>query len=351
MNQEQLIPYKNINTTWNEETSLLQLSLPWISLKIKLDSTYKTPFNENGTLSHQILNGLAKFPLTRVAPRNNFSIENKLYVEKTSLNNLAPNEIFKKLDINYQLQNNTWIWDHISILESIKINEDSYDPLSLYGLLTEMRLFEEHEANLSLNFFKKLNELLEINDETFIKAISFILEQTYYITNHCIESLMPAISSYLPASNLVSDFIKEEMNHDRLVLKSLKVLSPSSPRIEKVTVETKTLMSLLKKSAESYFLGFSCIIGSFEGIGYSAEDPLAVLLKKSSKPEAAIGIQQHYMINKNGNHSAVGEGFIRTLPAIDKNTALNAIYLTELITRVRISFSKKIYEAVQNELN
>lgn len=345
------VQYQNLKYKWDDAASIMTLSLPWIGLKLKLD---QHPFGADGKIQSNILEKLSQFPICRALPLKAYPESTKCYSDKyNDLNLTSPNDALKSLNIDYQFSKNKnqWLFDVQNILDKSQIGDSQYDSTALYGILTELRLHIEHNSDSALELFKKLSQYLTENEAIFFESASYILEQTYFVTSHCNEALTPALKNFLPARDAISQFINEERNHDRLVLKSLLILNPSAPCRSKVAPETKALMSLLKNSAEKFFLGFSCIVGAFEGAGYSNEDPLAKLLRQSSKPDSARGIQQHYMINKNGNHSAVGLNFIQHLPIVNKATALQAIALVELATRLRIELVSNINRYIENGLN
>jgi hypothetical protein len=105
-------------------------------------------------------------------------------------------------------------------------------------------------------------------------------------------------------------------------------------------------MDLLTFAASGYFLGFCCAVTYFEGSGYTDQDPAARLLRQSSRPGAAQGIERHFLINKTQNHSRVGEELAGTLTPVCADTVISAVRINELLSvsgqKLAIDLYKKV---------
>ncbi|GFN46163.1 hypothetical protein [Candidatus Regiella insecticola] len=105
---------------------------------------------------------------------------------------------------------------------------------------------------------------------------------------------------------------------------------------------------IVKYASQVCPLAFACLVSIMEGTAYPDRDPIGALLEESSKPESAKGVEAHFQINKQGNHTAIPEAFIKLMPAIDRETVVSALRMTEvaiwLDSNLATSMYKKFYD-------
>jgi hypothetical protein len=89
-------------------------------------------------------------------------------------------------------------------------------------------------------------------------------------------------------------------------------------------------MMILRFAAAKHNFALCNIIPCFEGFSFMEDDPLAALLRKSSRSGAAGGMEMHYNLNKDGNHYDIGKVLASHLPPVDAHAISVAARLTEL---------------------
>lgn len=347
--------YEETEIVWDKDHSRFTVLTPWISLSVDVEQgqrdelaeitkSLRLPFNSwHQNKVNEFIRFFHEYPIAYIQPR---SLPIDLFKQSTrarkdilSISNprslitkLLPQGLEKKQIEKVPLN---WVWDTDKVLRLSQIEVDTsellYDPISAYRAIYRLRLIAEQSFNSMGTVVELLSDLRESDENAFFKAITQIISQTYYVTSNCIECLSPAVYAYPPAANEVREFIKKEEGHDLLILQSLKKLSVNISCFE-ILPETVLNMEILKLAAQDYFLAFCCIIGAFEGGAYRQEDPIATLLRRSSIPEAAFGLERHFLVNKEGNHAAIGESLIEKMGAVSRDEVIIATRLTELVT-------------------
>lgn len=235
-----------------------------------------------------------------------------------------------------------WNWDIQQVKELAAIDSDSYDPLSVYSYIRERRHLDDVTA--AKEYREQLDYLLTHDENRFFEAIGTSLVQGLYVTENCTGCLRPALETFKEAYYEVKSFINEEEGHDQYVLETLNELPVNWKKLPLFN-ETRFLMLVLKHTAKYHPLAFSCIVSQFEEPGYQPYDPTAEILIRSSRPEAAKGVQKHFDINKLGNHAETGAEFALNLQAIELNELNMAMRFTELSKRLLIGIETRLYEA------
>lgn len=372
----QYLPYEELEILWNTDLSGFELCTPWVSINVDVepdqkekllqitDSIYSSLSTNNLQLQiSDFLGFFHDYPVAYIKPRD--------YLKKseTNIKNVEAELLTKsprELAISFMPENLTlkkeqleqlpleWTWNSNEVLRLSEIcynsTEPLYDPLSVYRVLQRLRLITEHNFDNTGEILDILNTLKSTNEEKFFASVILVISQSYYVTHRCRECLTPALYNYLPATTAVQNFIKQEEGHDLLIWQSLKALGVDNTNYLQILPDTKLNMEILKQAAQHYFLAFCCIVGAFEGSVYREEDPIGYLLKSSSIPEAAFGLERHFLINKEGNHAAIGEEFVTTMESVSKQEVIIASRFTEFLTHagnlMTSSLLKKIQENV-----
>lgn len=320
-------PYKEVSISWKQDQTGFLLSSPWLELSIEVDeqnksSLYKTTneiFNNkeiNSIEAQNFLSFFKDFPLVKFDPRTTF--EGKLY---------CPKNISTPL-YNYK-------WDIDSILNQSQIPDtQTYDPIAVYSLLAHKRYLSEQKCSEELSMSFELDKIRIQDEKKFFKIVATILKQSLEITKRCCECIAPAYDLYAPAKEMVSEYSKSEEGHYNFVIHSLKKFGLNKEEIKALPLfsETTLSMDILKQAASENFLAFSCVVAVFESAGFHNEDPIASLLRKSSIPNSAIGLETHFKINKEEGHAQIGLDFAQTLGPVSKEAVIHAANLMEIVT-------------------
>jgi hypothetical protein len=170
-----------------------------------------------------------------------------------------------------------------------------------------------------------------VDDEpAFFAMAKFCLRQYHHVTSTSFECLLPALQTVGFAEKLVHKLVHEEYGHGRYTADSLRRLGVDSPSSLPLIPESVGIMDLLRITTSLNPLAFACLFNVFELAGEQEEDPLAALLAKSSKPEAANGIRAHFDFNKAGAHFTSGIKLLDDMGAVDAYSVIEAARCVEL---------------------
>jgi|GEM_PF-6590168 len=363
MSEANLMPFPETKIVFDPTSSQLEVTAPWLSLRFKVtDENSSRVANSVAALNaseknqseiNWLLGHFSTFPLVNPEPRAAMSASISQQTLGTAFNLIAASsahELQRTISPKLEPLIPDFRWDAEQILNASKIADDQYDPNTVYAQCRRFRLRAEKSETANVNWYQLMEELLVRNEEEFFRIAKLSIRQTHYITLNCVPSLSPALQSFHEGAGEVTAFIAEERGHDQLVLRSLRALGVMTPDEIELLDETKLSIELLRFAAEVCPLGFCCLVGIFEGTTYSAKDPLAILLEKSSKPKAANGIQTHFMINREHNHSNVGGEMADKLGFVTRDHALAAIRLSELTVEVGNLLSQKLVSKVSKAL-
>lgn len=361
--------YEEVEIKYTPELQTLEIKAPWMNLEFETDTeNHERILNAverlkvidhgtgNSSEDRENLNWLLSFaydfPVSDVEARNNLepskssSASTNLLTDWLKLSPQRACEVIDSETKKLQLPS-TWTWNVQEVLESARISENTFDPLAIYTRIRLLRLRSETSAKSNFNWYNELEKLLEKNTASFQKVSQFALRQTHYVTKQCVPSLKPAVDVFQEASGDVVAFIQEEKGHDRLVLRSLNGLGINDPETIELLDETKMSMEALRFSAEVSPLAFACLLGIFEGNSYTDKDPLADILERSPFPEAAKGIQTHFEINRDHNHSCVGMEMAAKLGSVSYEHAVAAARMAELVVLLGNELTARIQEKIE----
>jgi hypothetical protein len=361
--------YDEVEFTFIPGQQILEIKAPWMNIEFETDSENQervlktvdlfSKLTQNTEISEEEQNNINwllsfayDFPVSNVMARKHLapSISSSLPCTKLSswlsLSPSAASSYINSDSTRLRLPEQ-WNWNADEVLKNAKLGENSYDPLSIYTGTRLLRLRSETAAKSNFNWYNELESLLNIDEDVFVKMSQFALRQTHYITKQCVPSLTPAVNKFPEACSEVTEFIREEKGHDRLVLKSLMALGCHNPDDIELLDETKMSMEALRFSAEVSPLAFASLIGIFEGSSYTDKDPMASVLERSPYPEAAEGIQIHFEINRDHNHSCVGTDMASKLGSVSYEQALATIRLSELVVLLGNELTARLQERIQ----
>lgn len=366
MNSYNLKKYQEVEINYSPNLNTLEIKAPWMHLEFETETENHKRISkvidllntQNTSISQEdqedlnwLLSYAYDYPVSDVEVRKNlpaskYSSEANTILEK--LTELSPQELCKYIytSSTYPQLPSVWSWDVDSVLEGAKIADNAFDPLVIYTKTRLLRLRAETSAKSNFNWYTELANMLGRDNESFLKVSQFALRQTHYVTHQCVQCLKPAVEVFQEATAEVAAFIQEEKGHDRLVLRSLNALGIESPETIELLDETKLSMEALRFSAEISPLAFSCLLGIFEGNSYTAKDPLAELFEQSPYPDAAKGIQTHFEINRDHNHSCVGLEMVEKLGSVSYEHAMTAIRLAELVVLLGNELTARIQDKI-----
>ena len=343
-------PYRPMAIEWQDKDNF-RLRLPWLSIDLEvteedhpwvtqaIDDLDKNPLSQP---AQRFLNDLSGYPISYLLPREKHLVPNtkedfpqhlKLYLRR------CPQDFGRHLDTHVDDQISwpeDWAWNIDEIDKACQIEEGKYDPLTAVTYLMGKRLeVEGYHRHYYDQLPKALDQLRQEDEQAFFKVMAAIIRQTHYVTSSFKECVTPALTTFPQAGDLIKDFMKEEEGHDRLMSASLRELGYQEVDVIKVFPSVILTMELFKLAASSCPLAFTSMVGYFEGEGYEASDPLADVLKKSSKPKSARGYERHYEINKESNHNHMIFSLAQHLGWQDKETLMFTSRLLELASHLR----------------
>ena len=348
MSNTQLTPYPELKLAWMADESEFSLSTPWLSLQVAVEREERAPIRAltKEGFHPSFLEFFSNYPISFLKrptpPDNELPPAGKL--ARSIASSAGPRELVRAA--SSQSLSEGWINTLPTQWNWSTAEADTSDPLELYSRLRRLRLLDESQDPNNKGLYAALEASLLRNEESFFNACRLTLRQTYHITAQCVPSLRPALNAEGYAPGAIEQFIREEKGHDRLVLRSLQALGVSSPEPIPLFEETRLSMDLLKLAAGHMPLAFSCIVGAYEGNNYSEHDPIGGLLQRSSRPEAAQGIEKHYRINLEGRHALVGEKLAAGLGSAQSVHALGALRVCEAVTWLGNALSRRLVEAM-----
>ncbi len=225
-----------------------------------------------------------------------------------------------------------WEFDVNACLAHASIDgTDVFDAASAYRFIMHwvfLRLTGPIEVHT--RFFELMTKLLQEDEPAFFAAAKFALRQYHHVTSTSFDCLLPALDTMTFAKKLVHKLVHEEQGHGRYTADSLRKLGVDHPSSLPLVPESVGIMDLLRITTTLNPLAFACLFNVFELAGEQDEDPLAALLARSSKPEAANGIRAHFDFNKAGAHFTSGILLLEGMGGVDSYTVLEAARCVEL---------------------
>jgi hypothetical protein len=362
-----LTPYEEVTVSWNPDNTILNLNTPWLSFDVAIEeeqvlSLKETTKKVNKKISlgdsdvQDFLAFFNEFPVVNFLPREEMDIDTYYGLYPQEYLSDSPAELTEKIMNDFDRSLNTekmsmsqsWTWDVEKVLAKSNLkNQNGYDPKSVYSALVELRYKTENKNNKTESFLDELKDLLKNNEDQFFDAMAFIIRQSLHITESCCDSLNPALHLLEKAKSEVKYYIRSEEGHDAFVRKTLKsILQNKSASDIKLLPEVSLSMAVLKAAAAQNYLAFSTCVSVFESSGFRESDAYADLLRESSRPEAASGLDTHFKINKAEEHAKVGLDFIDLAPAMSKEAVIHATRLMELLTIAGKMMDKSILQYI-----
>ncbi len=342
-------PYDEVALESGEEPHSIIVKTPWIQAKVNLPEEYqekgatllaKFQAGEVTLKDIEIVNwffcNFDSYPLSYIlaTPKsgdvhrvqgNDFSGA----TIETVISSVSKDDVETVSKVLANLPRKAFVWDSEAALTFSKVGNEIH-PESLFTIVRRYHLLELLENDIGKEVFKFIENLPR---EDFAQAVSRIVKQNLYVTEKCNSSLAPAVQIAQSARALVEHFIQQEKGHDRLLTTALKSIV-EKPEEVPVSIQTITLMNLLKLTAERNFLAFAMAVDFFERSSYEKMDPLALLLLKGGFDEAAKQINRHMDINDAGGHENMGLKFLESMAPCSREYAQEALYLAEAVSLV-----------------
>ena len=360
------LPYESLIVSWLPEFAGLQLSLPWLQMNVEVDdderewlkvgirNLHSHSLNPN---TQKFLSFFKEYPIAYTQPRT-ISEFKKILSKKnmpTDIDLSSPIALMNSLNIKTCPEIlteiiSTWSWDLTDILNKTRIPQsNSYDPMSLVTYLICKRLeVESYTDALRKDFPRKLNHLRQTDEAQFFEVMKKFLRHTHFVTSQLQGCCYPALQTFSQAQDIIQNFMNEELGHDILMAESLQILGCTNPQDVAVFPSLITLMQLYKSMASLSPLAFTLMTGYFEGVSYTENDDLAVVLQRSSRPETAKGYTIHHNINKEGNHKDFIYELTSQLSLVSKEEAEVAIRILEVASYIGIEQDKKFNSLISD---
>ncbi len=354
---------------WYSGQEKFTLSLPWVSLeievtsedrhwvKVAIDNLYQDPAKEE---VQKFLKFFEEYNVYYIKPRNNDSLLS-LTPGKEKLPNKqtldSPINLIHWISDPYSLSfevelASEWQWDLEEIYRISAVEGSTYfDPLSIVSFLKgKMLEIDAQGSHYRQGLPSLLEELRKSDEEKFFAFMRNLIKQTHYITQHFQQYSPLSLKSFAPAAEEIRQFIAEEKGHDKLMEASLGALGASPEELDPFQ-EVVFLMEGFREAAELSPLAFTLMVGFFEGGNYGYSDPLADVLKASSKPKAGLGYERHFEINKSEHHNQVINNLAEKLDLQTKNQVAFATRIVELISNIGSGLDKILFTQVENILS
>jgi len=349
-------PYDEVSLKNIDSSGQFEISSPWLSFRFSLE-----PKDHARALSlarkidagdlkpsdladlNWLFGAFAAYPLSYLLPRPGlFGSDLAIVIPGIALE--CPRALSDFLTKAQTSLPQTWLWELEPAL-TLSATAGGHDPFTLFSVARRYHLLSEVEKDETRALNEQVNALPQ-GSEAFVSASSLILRQNHYITQRCEEVLSAALPSCGSSRAAVQAFIDAEAGHDKILEKAFSKLAVAPSAIP-VLPSVQALMDTFKGAAEN-LLAFAMIVDIFERSDYAPEDPLAALLKKGGKEDAAKHIQNHRHINDLGGHENLALTFLDALKPVSAEYAEQALRLAELASCAAILQSteslKKIKE-------
>lgn len=347
-------PYDEVSiNTSNDE---LTIKTPWMSastpleifdqeniLQLKSKLNDKTAGINDMPLISDFFGHFHKYPLAYILPQNKDAQD----VHKVLDQRLLPMNFLQILNetkeesfgeqVLKNLPRTTFEWDQEAALDFASIN-GLVHPESLFSIARRYHILELLSHDQGHEVFTAIDAL---KGEEKRAALASLVRQNHYVTERCQEALKPALDIAQNAKKQIAEFMEAERGHDKILNKALVNLSYEPSDIA-VSPETKILMGILKYLASRNFLAFAMAIDAFERNSYEDADPIAKLLANAGFDKSADFINLHMKINDEGEHDNVAMGFLEPMSLCDRDYALEALKLMEVLSVVMTTITKSV---------
>lgn len=352
------LPYESLIVNWLPEFTEFQLLLPWIQISVEVDyderewlkvGIHNLHSHSLNPKTQKFLSFLKDYPISYIQPRSMNKFKENSFNQNmpTNIDLSSPIALINSLDIKTcpKLLSKIlpmWSWNLKDILNKTRIlGSNVHDPISLVTYLICKRLeVESYTDVLRKDFSRKLDQLRQDNEARFFNVIKIFLRHTHFVTSQLQDCCHPALQTFSTARPIIQNFMDEELGHDKLMADSLRILGCTNPEDIAVFPSLITLMQLYKNTASLSPLAFTLMTGYFEGVSYTENDDIAIVLQRSSRPEASKGYAIHHDINKEGNHKDFIYELARQLLAVSKEETEIAIRILEVVCYIGIEQDK-----------
>lgn len=356
-------PFEELRAEVIHDENVVRLSTPWtkIEAKFPLDMTEKVSafcreINLPGTASNNSLSEFlhifkdhyVAYLMPRVLPlqpsqcsSTKTAIRERLATPEEWIHAFAP-----VVAHNIQLTGSQWQLDCEALLAQSRVpGTDTFDAASAYRVIMRWALkaiTESLVAQTDASLFKFLEAALASDEAVFFDTAKYYIRQYHYVTSNSFECLTPAIESMPFARELVHHLAHEEYGHGSFTASSLKHLGLETPTSIPLGPHVVAIMDFLRAAAHLNPLAFSCLFNLFELPGEQRQDPIAALLRRSSRPMAANGLDAHFKLNKDGAHFTNGFFLVSEMQAVDEYTVIEAARFAELHLMLHNCLGKEI---------
>jgi hypothetical protein len=350
------LPYPETQFTYDKRNARLSVESPWVQLQVDIDHHRLDSIGnvieglgdpervQRDPEIQDFLKFFADMPLVHCLPRA-LAVDGHYHSTAAAIlgsagpaDFMASINVFPAIDVAsaFAYMPRHWEWDDSDIAAQSQVpGTDLYDPFSAYTALRRKRLlFQTGQAQDAHALIAYLNTLKHHDEGKFFEAMAIVLSQQYYVTGQCHACLDPAASTLTVIGEEIRAYANEEINHDRLILRSIEQLVKADPSHFTYMPEVQLEIEVIKYAAQHCALGFSTLVSIMEGTVYPASDPVGDILRNTSRPDSHKGVEAHFQINKQGNHTAIPETFVARLPAVSRDTVRIATLLTECTIRL-----------------
>lgn len=336
-----------LKTPWMEATTSSAPFNPVHIARIRNKLHDKTLTADDLPLVSDFFRHFHQYPLAYILPRekNSTSLDSHALYDHSHITahfdenlriilgtDFSEQEITSLLDV---LPRTSYEWDTDAALDFATISERIH-PESIFSIARRYHILELLTNDHGNEIF---SEIKRQGNTNLIDAVARLVRQNHYVTEQCQAALDPARTTALQASPLVEEFMAAERGHDKILRKALLHLG-KQPEEVPVSIQARALMALLQYLGQRNFLAFTMAVDAFERNNYEEADPLAQLLEKGGFDKAADFVNLHMKINDSGNHENVAQQFLQFMDLCDRDYALEAMRLMELLSVVMSSVSQ-----------
>jgi len=356
------VPYPS--ATFALSGDKLSVGAPWLDLEVEVDESHQAAAHSALQRLHsgqrdggdsQFFGFFAEHPLLHVVPRH---FAGEFQPHDVNPNNVVlmsddPRDFVRfiaaRLELDpvsvFDLIGSCYEWSLAEALAASRLpNAEAYDPFSAYTYVRERRLLHQAtRAEDAQRFLENLLELRRDNEPEFFRVMADVLAQQYYVTRDCQACLTPALDHLPEIRAQVVRYIAEEQHHDELILRSIRELTDKPADQFRFTKEIAIETEVIKYAAHVCPLAFACLVSVMEGTAYPERDQVSTLLAESSKPHSAKGVEAHFHINRDNNHTAIPETFVAVLPPISANVVKSALRMTEVAIKLDAALSSRMH--------
>jgi len=341
----------------------LSVTSPWIMIDVEVDEDLEKLHDIVNSIEgnvenfkrpevQEFLRFFVDYPISFMKVKKpNASIPQK---GKCKISDYIPSkmELLKKVDPSIDETflermgiNKKWNNSISDALNFSHIIDDKYSPIALYSYLNYLMFVTDYTGE---PVYEKLNELKQNNESDFFEVVKLILRQSYYITSNCCDSISPAIELSDSTRDLAINYEKSERGHHMLVERSFSALCDDDISKYKLFDQTQFCMTLLKYTAQNSMMSFASSLTAFESSGFGEEDQIARLLRASSKPLSANGLDKHFEINAKEGHAMIGLEFVKLMDVISRDDVISACIAIEVQTELGHSSQNKVMEYIKS---